>query len=53
MDFGTEEQKERFVRPFTGGERVGSFALSEPGQKIKYGSKNSVKCQYLNYLLST
>mgnify|MGYP002224298011 CR=1 FL=1 len=31
MKFGTDKQKEEFIRPFTAGERVGCFALSEPG----------------------
>lgn len=29
--FGSEEQKEKFIRPFTTGEKIGCFALSEPG----------------------
>ncbi|KAF4520942.1 hypothetical protein B566_EDAN008917, partial [Ephemera danica] len=29
--FGTPEQKKKFITPFTAGERVGCFALSEPG----------------------
>jgi alkylation response protein AidB-like acyl-CoA dehydrogenase len=28
--FGTEEQRERFLRPMAGGEIIGSFAMSEP-----------------------
>ena len=28
--FGTEEQRERFLRPMAGGEVIGSFAMSEP-----------------------
>jgi butyryl-CoA dehydrogenase len=31
MEFGTEQQKEKWVKPFVGGDRVGCFALSEPG----------------------
>lgn len=31
MEFGTEEQKKKWVEPFVGGDRVGCFALSEPG----------------------
>ena len=31
LTFGTDKQKESFIRPFGTGERVGSFALSEPG----------------------
>jgi butyryl-CoA dehydrogenase len=29
--FGTEEQKEKFVPPLAKGERIGAFALTEPG----------------------
>lgn len=29
--FGTEEQKEKFVPPLARGERIGAFALTEPG----------------------
>ena len=32
--FGTKEQQEKFITPFTKGDRVGCFALSEPGNKI-------------------
>jgi butyryl-CoA dehydrogenase len=28
--FGTEEQKEKFLRPFARGEKIGCFALTEP-----------------------
>jgi butyryl-CoA dehydrogenase len=33
--FGNAKQKEQFVTPFTDGSRVGCFALSEPGEKMK------------------
>ncbi|MCU0426561.1 MAG: acyl-CoA dehydrogenase [Candidatus Kapabacteria bacterium] len=29
--FGTDEQKERFLRPLATGEKIGAFCLSEPG----------------------
>nr|MBC7245331.1 acyl-CoA dehydrogenase [Chloroflexota bacterium] len=29
--FGTEEQKEKFLRPLARGEKLGAFALTEPG----------------------
>jgi butyryl-CoA dehydrogenase len=29
--FGTEEQKQRILRPLCAGEKIGAFALSEPG----------------------
>jgi butyryl-CoA dehydrogenase len=31
LDHGTADQKERFLRPLARGERVGAFALTEPG----------------------
>ncbi|MCI4339334.1 MAG: acyl-CoA dehydrogenase family protein [Thermoplasmata archaeon] len=31
LDWGTEAQKEEFLRPLARGERVGAFALTEPG----------------------
>lgn len=32
LKFGTEEQKKQWITPFTTGEKVGCFALSEPGK---------------------
>uniref|UniRef100_A0A3B4X3J5 Short-chain specific acyl-CoA dehydrogenase, mitochondrial n=1 Tax=Seriola lalandi dorsalis TaxID=1841481 RepID=A0A3B4X3J5_SERLL len=32
LKFGTEEQKKQWITPFTTGEQVGCFALSEPGE---------------------
>lgn len=31
MTFGTDEQKQKWVKPFCDGENIGCFALSEPG----------------------
>jgi butyryl-CoA dehydrogenase len=31
LNFGTETQKERFLRPLASGEMLGAFALTEPG----------------------
>jgi butyryl-CoA dehydrogenase len=31
LDHGTDEQREKFLRPLARGERVGAFALTEPG----------------------
>ncbi|MEM6796352.1 MAG: acyl-CoA dehydrogenase [Acidobacteriota bacterium] len=31
MQFGSDEQKERFLKPLASGEKVGCFALTEPG----------------------
>jgi len=31
--FGNDQQKEEFIRPFTTGEKIGCFGLSEPGKQ--------------------
>lgn len=31
FEFGTEEQKEKYLKPMLSGEKIGSFALTEPG----------------------
>ncbi|HTW77294.1 MAG TPA: acyl-CoA dehydrogenase family protein [Thermoplasmata archaeon] len=31
LDYGTDAQRERYLRPLARGERVGAFALTEPG----------------------
>lgn len=31
LKFGSEEQKHKWIAPFTSGEKIGCFALSEPG----------------------
>lgn len=38
LKYGSDEQKEKFVRPFCTGERVGCFALSEPGNGSDAGA---------------
>lgn len=30
--FGNDKQKEEFITPFTNGEKIGCFGLSEPGK---------------------
>ena len=35
LKYGTEEQKKKWITPFCSGERVGCFALSEPGIYVK------------------
>lgn len=30
--FGNENQKEKYIKPFTSGKKIGCFALSEPGK---------------------
>ncbi|XP_071480051.1 short-chain specific acyl-CoA dehydrogenase, mitochondrial-like [Diadema antillarum] len=41
MDFGTEKQKDEFVRPFLNGDRVGCFALSEPDNGSDAGAAST------------
>lgn len=31
LKFGSQEQKRQWITPFTGGDKIGCFALSEPG----------------------
>ena len=31
LKYGSEEQKMKWVAPFSGGDKIGSFCLSEPG----------------------
>jgi alkylation response protein AidB-like acyl-CoA dehydrogenase len=38
LDFGTEEQRSRFVPPLARGEAIGAFALTEPGSGSDAGS---------------
>lgn len=39
--WGTDEQKEQFIRPFTDGGKVGCFALSEPGNGSDAGAAST------------
>lgn len=36
--FGTDKQKEKYIIPFASGERIGCFALSEPGNGSDAGA---------------
>lgn len=51
--FGNEKQKDKYIRPFTNGERVGCFALSEPGNGSDAGAASTMaKKDGDNYLLN-
>lgn len=39
--FGTDKQKQDYVRPFVTGEKIGCFALSEPGNGSDAGAANT------------
>ncbi|XP_077509914.1 activator-recruited cofactor subunit 42 isoform X2 [Amblyomma americanum] len=41
LKYGTEEQKQKFIPPFTTGEKVGCFALSEPGNGSDAGAAST------------
>lgn len=41
MAFGTQLQKDKFVLPFSEGERIGCFALSEPGNGSDAGAAST------------
>ncbi|XP_061590038.1 short-chain specific acyl-CoA dehydrogenase, mitochondrial [Cololabis saira] len=45
LKFGTEEQKKKWIPPFTSGEKVGCFALSEPGNGSDAGAASTVASQ--------
>lgn len=40
--YGTEEQKEKYVTPYTNGDIVGCFALSEPGNGSDAGAASTM-----------
>uniref|UniRef100_A0A3P8VXN5 short-chain acyl-CoA dehydrogenase n=1 Tax=Cynoglossus semilaevis TaxID=244447 RepID=A0A3P8VXN5_CYNSE len=45
LKFGSEEQKKQWITPFTTGEKVGCFALSEPGNGSDAGAASTVAHQ--------
>ncbi|KAF3701722.1 Short-chain specific acyl-CoA dehydrogenase, mitochondrial [Channa argus] len=45
LKFGTEEQKKQWITPFTSGDKVGCFALSEPGNGSDAGAASTVARQ--------
>ncbi|XP_037930213.1 short-chain specific acyl-CoA dehydrogenase, mitochondrial-like [Teleopsis dalmanni] len=42
LAYGNEKQKQTYIPPFTAGERVGFFALSEPGNGSDAGAASTV-----------
>lgn len=40
--FGNSTQQEKFIKPFTNGDRVGCFALSEPGKHQTLKKSSSI-----------
>ncbi|XP_058473260.1 short-chain specific acyl-CoA dehydrogenase, mitochondrial [Solea solea] len=45
LKFGSEEQKKQWITPFTTGEMVGCFALSEPGNGSDAGAASTMAHQ--------
>ncbi|XP_051541027.1 short-chain specific acyl-CoA dehydrogenase, mitochondrial-like isoform X1 [Myxocyprinus asiaticus] len=45
LKFGTEEQKKQWITPFTTGEKLGCFALSEPGNGSDAGAASTLAQQ--------
>ncbi|XP_003965485.1 short-chain specific acyl-CoA dehydrogenase, mitochondrial [Takifugu rubripes] len=45
LKFGSEEQKQQWITPFTSGEQVGCFALSEPGNGSDAGAASTTAYQ--------
>ncbi|XP_049943103.1 short-chain specific acyl-CoA dehydrogenase, mitochondrial [Schistocerca serialis cubense] len=53
LKFGTQKQKEKFITPFTTGQRVGCFALSEPGNGSDAGAASTTaRKQDKGYILN-
>lgn len=51
--FGTAEQKEKYILPFTDGSKVGCFALSEPGNGSDAGAASTTaKLEDNNYRIN-
>jgi len=42
LNFGNEEQKQQYVAPFTTGDSIGCFALSEPGNGSDAGAASTM-----------
>ncbi|XP_005987208.2 short-chain specific acyl-CoA dehydrogenase, mitochondrial [Latimeria chalumnae] len=42
LKFGSEEQKDQWITPFTSGDKIGCFALSEPGNGSDAGAASTV-----------
>ncbi|XP_053136464.1 short-chain specific acyl-CoA dehydrogenase, mitochondrial isoform X2 [Hemicordylus capensis] len=42
LKFGSEEQKHKWITPFTNGDKIGCFALSEPGNGSDAGAASTV-----------
>ncbi|KGL96191.1 hypothetical protein N301_16415, partial [Charadrius vociferus] len=42
LKFGSEEQKHKWIAPFTSGDKIGCFALSEPGNGSDAGAASTV-----------
>jgi butyryl-CoA dehydrogenase len=40
--FGNQAQKEKFISPFIGGDKIGAFCLSEPGNGSDAGAASTV-----------
>ncbi|XP_045647505.1 short-chain specific acyl-CoA dehydrogenase, mitochondrial isoform X1 [Ursus americanus] len=41
LKFGSKEQKQQWITPFTGGDKIGCFALSEPGNGSDAGAAST------------
>jgi len=48
--FGNDQQKEEYIRPFTTGEKIGCFGLSEPGEYNIY--RTIINTQYVKEILN-
>lgn len=41
LNFGNEEQKQKYLKPLTSGEKIGAFALTEPGAGSDAGAQQT------------
>ncbi|KAF5290128.1 hypothetical protein FQA39_LY14909 [Lamprigera yunnana] len=49
--WGNEKQKEKYIRPFTDGTKVGAFALSEPGNGSDAGAASTTARSETDYYI--
>ncbi|XP_060817461.1 short-chain specific acyl-CoA dehydrogenase, mitochondrial [Bombus pascuorum] len=51
--FGSKDQKEKYITPFTNGNKIGCFALSEPGNGSDAGAASTIaKLNGSNYIIN-
>ncbi|KAH8335467.1 hypothetical protein KR074_002611, partial [Drosophila pseudoananassae] len=51
LSFGNDKQKDTYITPYTTGERVGCFALSEPGNGSDAGAASTIATEKEDHFL--